>query len=78
VSAAAAALSELYEPVKMNYEVHGNTIPHLHVHLFPRYAGDPYEHEGLGRLDASFTRTESELERIGRAVQTRRRGQARA
>ena len=28
---------------KMNYEVHGNTIPHLHMHFFPRYAGDPFE-----------------------------------
>jgi len=29
--------------VKMNYEVHGNTIPHLHMHFFPRYVGDPFE-----------------------------------
>ena len=29
--------------VKMNYEVHGNTIPHLHMHFFPRYPGDPFE-----------------------------------
>jgi diadenosine tetraphosphate (Ap4A) HIT family hydrolase len=29
--------------VKMNYEVHGNTIPHLHIHFFPRYVGDPFE-----------------------------------
>lgn len=29
--------------VKMNYEVHGNTIPHLHMHFFPRRIGDPFE-----------------------------------
>lgn len=29
--------------VKLNYEVHGNTVPHLHLHLFPRYPGDPFE-----------------------------------
>jgi diadenosine tetraphosphate (Ap4A) HIT family hydrolase len=29
--------------VKMNYEIHGNTVPHLHVHIFPRYPGDPFE-----------------------------------
>ena len=29
--------------IKMNYEVHGNTIPHLHMHFFPRYVGDPFE-----------------------------------
>ncbi len=28
--------------VKMNYEIHGNTIPHLHTHFFPRYPGDPF------------------------------------
>jgi hypothetical protein len=25
------------------HEIHGNTLPHLHVHLFPRYNGDPFE-----------------------------------
>jgi diadenosine tetraphosphate (Ap4A) HIT family hydrolase len=29
--------------VKLNYEIHGNTLPHLHMHFFPRYAGDPFE-----------------------------------
>lgn len=29
--------------VKMNLEIHGNTIPHLHTHVFPRYRGDPFE-----------------------------------
>ncbi|HYU22200.1 MAG TPA: HIT family protein [Candidatus Dormibacteraeota bacterium] len=40
VSAAVAAITK---PVKMNYEVHGNTAPHLHVHFFPRYRGDQFE-----------------------------------
>jgi diadenosine tetraphosphate (Ap4A) HIT family hydrolase len=29
--------------VKLNYEIHGNTVPHLHLHLFPRYRGDAFE-----------------------------------
>ena len=29
--------------VKMNYEIHGNSLPHLHMHLFPRYRGDRFE-----------------------------------
>jgi diadenosine tetraphosphate (Ap4A) HIT family hydrolase len=29
--------------VKLNYEIHGNTVPHLHLHIFPRYPGDPFE-----------------------------------
>jgi diadenosine tetraphosphate (Ap4A) HIT family hydrolase len=28
---------------KMNYEVHGNTLRHLHMHFFPRYPGDEFE-----------------------------------
>jgi diadenosine tetraphosphate (Ap4A) HIT family hydrolase len=39
----AAALQEITKAVKLNYEIHGNTLPHLHVHLFPRYRGDPFE-----------------------------------
>ena len=40
---ASAAVAATTEAVKLNYEVHGNTVPHLHVHIFPRYAGDPFE-----------------------------------
>lgn len=32
----ARAVADLLEPSKMNYEIHGNTIPHLHMHLYPR------------------------------------------
>jgi diadenosine tetraphosphate (Ap4A) HIT family hydrolase len=28
-------------PVKMNYELLGNALPHLHTHVMPRYADDP-------------------------------------
>ena len=38
-----AAVAGMMNPVKMNYEVHGNTAPHLHVHFFPRYRGDQFE-----------------------------------
>jgi diadenosine tetraphosphate (Ap4A) HIT family hydrolase len=38
-----AALSIATEAVKLNYEIHGNTLPHLHMHFFPRHAGDPFE-----------------------------------
>lgn len=37
------ALQPATGAVKLNYEVHGNTIPHLHMHFFPRYPGDPFE-----------------------------------
>lgn len=35
------ALEERFQPVKMNYEVLGNSLPHLHTHVMPRYADDP-------------------------------------
>jgi diadenosine tetraphosphate (Ap4A) HIT family hydrolase len=35
------ALEEALEPVKMNYDLLGNSLPHLHTHVIPRYADDP-------------------------------------
>ena len=32
---------ERLEPVKLNYDVLGNSLPHLHTHVVPRYADDP-------------------------------------
>jgi diadenosine tetraphosphate (Ap4A) HIT family hydrolase len=37
----AEALQRYYHPLKMNYEVLGNALPHLHTHLVPRYLDDP-------------------------------------
>jgi diadenosine tetraphosphate (Ap4A) HIT family hydrolase len=36
----ARAIATAFEPRKMNYELLGNTVAHLHWHLFPRYADD--------------------------------------
>jgi len=36
-------LSDVTGAVKLNYEIHGNTLPHLHMHFFPRYRGDQFE-----------------------------------
>jgi diadenosine tetraphosphate (Ap4A) HIT family hydrolase len=37
----ARALINHYRPLKMNYETLGNSLPHLHTHLVPRYPVDP-------------------------------------
>jgi diadenosine tetraphosphate (Ap4A) HIT family hydrolase len=37
----ARALIARYQPLKMNYETLGNSLPHLHTHLIPRYRLDP-------------------------------------
>ncbi len=37
----ARAIEECFHPHKLNYELLGNQVPHLHWHLFPRSAADP-------------------------------------
>src|ERR1700758_3244310 len=37
----ARALTDMYKPLKMNYETLGNSLPHLHTHLIPRFTDDP-------------------------------------
>ncbi|MBI5410656.1 MAG: HIT family protein [Nitrospirae bacterium] len=41
VSAVARALAEVFKPVKINYGLLGNQLPHIHWHVVPRLAGDP-------------------------------------
>jgi diadenosine tetraphosphate (Ap4A) HIT family hydrolase len=37
----AEAIEACFRPHKLNYELLGNQVPHLHWHLFPRSADDP-------------------------------------
>jgi diadenosine tetraphosphate (Ap4A) HIT family hydrolase len=69
VMLAAKALSNLLSPIKMNYELHGNTVPHLHVHLFPRYAHDPFVGGPIDSRRAGFLRSQDECLRLGRTIQ---------
>ena len=41
VSRAAGALFTLFRPDKINYELLGNMVPHIHWHLVPRHASEP-------------------------------------
>lgn len=41
VMTATKALVAAYQPWKMNHSSYGNAEPHIHWHLFPRYADDP-------------------------------------
>ena len=38
----AHVLKQVTSAIKINYEIHGNTVPHLHMHFFPRYVDDPF------------------------------------
>ncbi len=35
------AIATAMQPVKLNYNILGNSVPHLHTHIVPRYADDP-------------------------------------
>jgi diadenosine tetraphosphate (Ap4A) HIT family hydrolase len=41
VLAAGRAVQACFTPVKLNYLTLGNTVPHLHTHVLPRYQDDP-------------------------------------
>jgi diadenosine tetraphosphate (Ap4A) HIT family hydrolase len=41
VNLVAKTLAEIYDAKKINYELLGNQLPHIHWHVIPRLAGDP-------------------------------------
>lgn len=41
VSSVAEALYSIYTPAKINYELLGNMVPHIHWHIVPRFASEP-------------------------------------
>ena len=44
----------LYKPIKMNFEMLGNSLPHLHTHVVPRYLddGEPGHPPRFMRIDS--------------------------
>jgi diadenosine tetraphosphate (Ap4A) HIT family hydrolase len=50
VSRAAKALAETFEAKKINYELLGNQLPHIHWHVIPRLASDPAPLEPVWRV----------------------------
>jgi diadenosine tetraphosphate (Ap4A) HIT family hydrolase len=43
----ARALERHYRPAKVNYQILGNALPHLHVHVVLRHADDPAPNQPL-------------------------------
>jgi diadenosine tetraphosphate (Ap4A) HIT family hydrolase len=65
VTLVAAAVENRYKPLKMNWLALGNGVPHLHVHLVPRYrddsaAGGPIESDAFDRA-ATIPLSQDEL-----------------
>jgi diadenosine tetraphosphate (Ap4A) HIT family hydrolase len=69
VSTVAEAVQIATLSTKLNYEIHGNTIRHLHLHLYPRFPGDPYQGTGIdlgtGRI---FRRSGEDLAHLRDAI----------
>jgi len=73
VSRVAEAIARAFPPVKMNYELLGNQVPHIHWHLVPRLPTDPdlrspiwrVEHQPLALDEAAAS---ERVERIRRAL----------
>ena len=65
----AEALKTHVDAAKMNFEIHGNTIPHLHLHLYPRYPGDAHAGRPIGADEVHATRSPAELAAIRAAIE---------
>ncbi len=58
------AIQRVTGAVKMNLEIHGNTIPHLHVHFYPRRPGDRFEGGPVDPRREPLVLGEAEFERF--------------
>jgi diadenosine tetraphosphate (Ap4A) HIT family hydrolase len=77
VTLIAKVLAHLFEARKINYELLGNQLPHLHWHLIPRLATDPAPLEPAWRVQHEPVRLsgpalQSNLERVRQAIQKSR------
>jgi diadenosine tetraphosphate (Ap4A) HIT family hydrolase len=64
----ARAIEAAFQPRKLNYELLGNQVPHLHWHLFPRASEDP---EHLQPVWIALDRAERDPDEKARLQQPR-------
>lgn len=77
VNLVAKTLAEVFEAKKINYELLGNQLPHIHWHLIPRLAADPAPLEPVWRVPHEPTLLsgpvlQSYIQRIAHAIQKAR------
>lgn len=65
VTAVALALSDAFQPVKVNYGLLGNQLPHIHWHVVPRLKDDP------APLEAVWGVTHQAVRLAGKELQAR-------
>ena len=66
VSRLAKVLAEVFDAQKINYELLGNQLPHIHWHVIPRLKNDPARLEPVWRVphDRQTLPTQALRERI--------------
>jgi diadenosine tetraphosphate (Ap4A) HIT family hydrolase len=77
VNLVAKTLAEVFEAKKINYELLGNQLPHIHWHVIPRLTDDPspldpvwlVQHEPILRSGPDLQRTR---QRLQQAIQNAR------
>jgi diadenosine tetraphosphate (Ap4A) HIT family hydrolase len=74
VNLVAQTLSQVFEAKKINYELLGNQLPHIHWHVIPRLANDPAPLEPVWRvrhapLLCSGFDLQSRVRRLQQAIQ---------
>jgi len=78
VSIVAKALSQTYSAKKINYELLGNQLPHIHWHIIPRLASDPAPLDPVWRIphepvQPSLPELQRGIHRIQNALHMERR-----
>ena len=70
--AVAQVINRLYQPVKLNYDIHGNTLPHLHMHLFPRQPDDGFVGRPVDLKDLRHRYSDHDLAKLRSALRPHR------
>jgi diadenosine tetraphosphate (Ap4A) HIT family hydrolase len=62
------ALERAFRPIKLNYQILGNLVPHLHAHVQPRYYGDPAPGRPLDPSHRVVLLTDDEYQQRAQAI----------
>ncbi|RPH80074.1 MAG: HIT family protein [Nitrospiraceae bacterium] len=74
VNLVAKTLSQVFKAKKINYELLGNQLPHIHWHVIPRLASDPAPLEPVWRVQhepllCSGLDLQSRVQRLQQGIQ---------